>query len=111
MNALPGKKIFVCSPYRGDTERNVQFARAFCSMVVESGFRPSCPHLLYPQFLDDDLPDERELARAFALADLKSCEALWWALPPGYEEPSEGMRDEIQEAEKLELAILKVEVR
>ena len=34
--------IFVCSPYRGDTETNVQNARRYCRLVVEQGGIPFC---------------------------------------------------------------------
>ena len=51
--------IFVCSPYRGDTETNVQNARRYCRLVVEQGGIPFAPHLLFTQFLDEDKVAER----------------------------------------------------
>ena len=54
------KTVFVCSPYRGDTEKNLRLARRVCRRVVEDGYAVICPHLLYPQFLSDDDENERE---------------------------------------------------
>ena len=51
--------IFVCSPYRGDTETNTQNARRYCRLVVEQGGIPFAPHLLFTQFLNEDKAAER----------------------------------------------------
>jgi hypothetical protein len=45
------KRIFVCSPFRGDTLRNIPFARAACRRIALAGDAPFAPHLLLPQFL------------------------------------------------------------
>jgi len=43
--------VFICSPFAGDVERNLQNARLYCKYAVEQGAIPLAPHLLYPQFL------------------------------------------------------------
>jgi hypothetical protein len=53
--------VYICSPYSGDVEGNVAAARRYSRFAVEQGYIPIAPHLLFPQFLDDDNPDEREL--------------------------------------------------
>ena len=40
--------IYVCSPYAGDIESNVQAARRYSRFAVESGYIPIAPHLLFP---------------------------------------------------------------
>lgn len=55
------KKVFICSPYRGDVERNVALAKAHARFAARCGYCPVVPHLMYPQFLKDSDPDERIL--------------------------------------------------
>ena len=55
------KKVFICSPYRGDVERNVALAKAHARFAAHCGYCPVAPHLMYPQFLKDSDPDERIL--------------------------------------------------
>jgi len=53
------KKVFICSPYRGDIEKNVEDARAHSRMAAICDYCPITPHLLYPQFLNDSNAEER----------------------------------------------------
>ena len=53
---------YICSPYSGDVEANVQLARRMCGVAVERHRIPIAPHLLLPQFMDDTDPAQRELA-------------------------------------------------
>ena len=39
------KAIFICSPYAGDVERNVEVARKMCRKAIEAGHAPFAPHL------------------------------------------------------------------
>ena len=54
------------------------------------------PHLLYPQFLDDTNPQERQLGSFFGLVLLRKCEELW-VFGTYF---SKGMRVEIDKARK-----------
>ena len=49
--------VYICSPYAGDTESNVKAAREYSRFAVDMGYIPFAPHLLFPQFLDDNDPD------------------------------------------------------
>lgn len=94
------KHIFVCSPYRGDVERNTERAKDYCRVVMEAGAMPLCPHLYFTQFLDDDNPYERTKGLMYGLELLEVCNELWhWPYPSGH--LSEGMEAEIQRAEWL----------
>lgn len=86
--------IYVCSPYAGDVENNTAAARRYCRFAVESGFIPIAPHLLFPQFLDDDNPKERELGLFFGNALLSKCAELWVF----GDHISKGMKAEIRRA-------------
>ena len=54
--------VYICSPYSRTITKNVKKARKFCRFVLDIGAIPLAPHLLYPQFMDDDNPEERYLA-------------------------------------------------
>lgn len=90
------KWIYVCSPYSGDVENNVVKARACCREVLKQGFAPIAPHLLFPQFLDDTNPDEREQGIEMGLDLLNRCQELW----AFGETISTGMKAEIQYAKE-----------
>lgn len=53
--------VVVESPYAGDVERNVKYARLCMLDCLQRGEAPYASHLLYTQCLDDDTPDERTL--------------------------------------------------
>lgn len=59
--------VYVCSPYSDDPVGNAELARRYCRFAVDAGFAPFAPHLFFPQFLDDDVPDERELGLFMAI--------------------------------------------
>ena len=52
--------VYVCSPFSGDPAGNVEKAQHYCRFAVDSGYAPFAPHLFFPQFLDDGIPEERE---------------------------------------------------
>ena len=69
--------IFVCSPLFGDVKNNTLRARHFCRYVVDNGAIPIAPHLLFPQFLNDDDKSERSLGLFFGLVLMGKCDELW----------------------------------
>lgn len=52
-------------------------ARRYSRFAVDKGYIPIAPHLLYPQFLDDADPDERELGIFFGNAIMSKCSEVW----------------------------------
>ena len=46
--------VYICSPYAGDVEKNTFRARAFSRFAVERHCIPIAPHLLCPQYLDEE---------------------------------------------------------
>lgn len=69
--------VFICSPYAGDTECNTIKARDYCRFAVSEGMIPVAPHLMYPQFMDDSDPEQRELGLFFGLVLITKCVELW----------------------------------
>lgn len=94
------RKIYVASKYAGDTEKNTKAAIAYCRRVIDSGYMPVASHLLYPQMLDDNVPEERELGCLFGLALLAVCDEVW-----AFGEISSGMEREIEEAKRLRIPV------
>ena len=69
--------VYICSPYAGDVESNVRFAKAACRYAIKQGCAPVAVHLLYPQILNDAVPSERKAGIRMGLRVLVSCEELW----------------------------------
>lgn len=69
--------VYICSPFSGDVERNTLAARRYSRFAVDSGCIPIAPHLLFPQFLDDDDPHERELGLFFGSVLMSKCSEVW----------------------------------
>ncbi len=55
------KLVYIASPYAGDVQSNTEAAKSYCRAALEEGVVPIAPHLLYPQFLEDSDPAERNL--------------------------------------------------
>lgn len=55
------KRVIIESPYKGDIERNVTYARACAYDCIKRDEAPFASHLFYtqPGILDDDMPEER----------------------------------------------------
>ena len=64
------KLVIIESPYAGDVETNVAYARACVRDSLLRGEAPIASHLLYtqPGILDDDIPAERQHGIAAGLA-------------------------------------------
>ena len=64
------KRVILESPYAGDVERNIQYARECLKDSLKRGEAPIASHLLYTQkgVLDDNIPEERKLGIDAGLA-------------------------------------------
>lgn len=69
--------VYICSPYAGDTEYNTLQARKYSRYAYEQNVIPLTPHLLYPQFMTDNNPTERNDAMHFNYVLLGKCNELW----------------------------------
>lgn len=69
--------VYVCSPFSGDTEANIKNARRYSRFAVERGYIPLAPHLLFPQFLNDNDMTERELGLHFGNVLMSRCAEVW----------------------------------
>lgn len=90
MEMVTRKKVFICSPFRGDMEGNARRAALYSRMACEQGYLPIAPHLLFPQFLDEGIEVERQLGISMGMELLLDCEEVWV-----FGKATEGMQAEI----------------
>jgi hypothetical protein len=50
---------YICSPSKGKMTANTKKACEYSRTVYTHGYTPIAPHLLFPQFMDDSIADER----------------------------------------------------
>ena len=71
------KMVYICSPFAGDVDGNILSARRYGRFAVSEKAIPIIPHLMYPQFLEEDDPDETKLGMQMGLELLSQCQELW----------------------------------
>ncbi len=98
------KLVYLASPYAGDVQENVKTARRACRYAMEQGVTPIAVHLIYPQFLNDGLPEEREMGIQMGLRVLKACDELWVF----GDHISAGMQRELEEAKRLGIPVKEI---
>lgn len=69
--------VYICSPFSGDVDSNIMAAQRYSRFAVDKGYIPIAPHLLFPQFLDDNDPKERQLGLFFGNALMSKCAEVW----------------------------------
>lgn len=89
--------VYIASAYAGDVEGNVAFAKAAYRYAAAQGCTPVAVHLMYPRFLDDRVPKEREEGLKVGRRVLAACEEIWLC----GERMSAGMKAEEAEAKRL----------
>jgi hypothetical protein len=93
------RRVILESPFAGDIERNVAYARACVRDSLSRGEAPIASHLLYtqPGVLRDEVPDERQWGIDAGLAWSAQAEATVVYTDHGI---SSGMKYGIANAEK-----------
>ena len=95
------KKVFVCSPYRGDIEKNRNAALRYCRTLSSYGWVPVAPHLYFPQFMDEKSAFMRHAAIDMGIDLMKSCDEVQVF---GFN-ITEGMQKEINKALELHIPV------
>lgn len=85
------KKVFICSPFRGDETKNSMRAAGYCRKAYEEGYLPFAPHLFFPQFLNEGSLAERADGIAMGMIFLKECDEVWV-----FGKATDGMMQEIK---------------
>jgi len=84
--------IYVCSPYRGNIQRNRRYASDCAAEIAREGHVPVAPHLLLTGSLDDRDPEQRQEGLQLALELMGKCDEVWIYAAYGI---SEGMAEEL----------------
>lgn len=103
------KRIYVCSQLRADETHSQAdheaLARSYARHVIDEGLgSPFVPHLMFPQFLDENIPAEREAGIEAGMAFLNVCDEMMVYLKNDLT-ISEGMKAEIKEAFALGIPV------
>lgn len=93
--------VYICSPYSGDTEKNIENARKYSRFAVDSHCLPITPHIYFTQFMDDSISEERDIAIFMNWVLMSKCEQLWVF----GDVISTGMKAEIDRAKKKHMKI------
>ena len=94
--------FYICSPYRADTEeqRKLNQRKAEASKrLAEAEFdcRTVAPHTVLPNFLDDEIEEERNIALKIGLDLLDVCDGIVIC----GDKISVGMQNELEKAKQL----------
>lgn len=84
--------LYVCSPYRGDTKRNKEYARKLTRAAIDNGFVPVTAHLYLTEVTDDSNREERRWGMAVGMRILENCRYILIGDKYGI---SEGMKTEM----------------
>lgn len=94
--------FYICSPYRGEIERNVSYAKELSRDVLLHGDCVITPHLYITQCLNDQNPSERLIGCTAALELLAKCDGVIVGERFGI---SPGMEAEIKQAKQLNIPV------
>ncbi len=93
--------VYICSPYSGNTERNVENAKRYSRFAVDRHYLPITPHIYFTQFMDDNIPEERDTAIFMNWVLMSKCVELWVF----GDIISSGMNAEIERAKRKHMKI------
>ena len=93
-------KVFICSPYRGDKEKNLENAITYCKIAYIYSKLRITPHVYFTRVLpDDESWRDRYTGMAWGKDLMQYCKEIWIFC----NELTEGMIEEIEEAKRLRL--------
>jgi hypothetical protein len=96
------RRVILESPYAGNVEHNVRYARLCLLDSLRRGESPIASHLLYPQVLDDLKSEERTLGIEAGLAWRHVADAMVVYTDLG---KSNGVENAIMAARKIGLPV------
>ena len=94
------KKVFICSPLRGEYQENIKNAKKYARYAALKGNAVFAPHLLYTLFLTDDKEDERNIGIQSGKTFMSFCDEVW-VFAKDEKSCSEGMLQEIEATKSL----------
>ncbi|HLF54835.1 MAG TPA: DUF4406 domain-containing protein [Candidatus Nanoarchaeia archaeon] len=91
------KKVFIAHPIAGNIEENCRLVEEICREVHTREVLPFVPYLASLRYLDDTIPEQRELGICVNKATLEFADELWLCGP----RISSGMKQEVEWAVQL----------
>lgn len=88
--------IYICSLISDDDKDCVEKTKSYCRFALECGAIPLAPQLMFSQFIDSSVPEEKELELFMKIVLMGKCSEVW-VFGENY---SEAMRVEINTAKK-----------
>ncbi len=104
---MDNKLCYICSPYRGNTERNVAYAKELTRIALDNGYAPIAPHLYLTQVLNEEVPEQREIGMGAGMEILHQCRYIIIGSRFGISEGMSGEIDAAIDAGLIELAVTK----
>lgn len=87
------RRVVLESPYAGDTDRNISYARRAILDCISRGESPIASHLLFPTFiLDDNVAASRRMGIDLGLAWHHACDAVVFYADLGFSPGMDGAR-------------------
>jgi|SRR6266566_4257463 len=93
--------VYICHPFGCDPHGNAERVRKISRWFAQQGYLPLAPHIYLAQFLDE--ATEREVAMALCRRLITLADELLV-----FGEPTEGMKVEIEEAERMGVPVVHV---
>ena len=99
--------VYICSPLSAPTEEGIRENMYKARMYMEQmsallGCRTIAPHAFLPEYLDDNIPEERRIGLQFGLSLLEICKGIVIC----GNIISNGMKAEIERAKELDMPIM-----
>jgi len=94
--------VYLSHPYAANPPFNRDRVLAISRKIIRRGYLPIAPQIYLPLLVDE--ATDRKLAIELCLGLLKVADAIWV-----YGSPTDGMRLEIAEAERLGIPVVYVE--
>jgi hypothetical protein len=89
--------VYICSRYRADTKeelrQNIEVAKWAAEQAARKGQIPIAPHLYFPRFMDDSIPQDRYFGMGAGKRLMEQCSTFHIVTVDGI--ISDGMREEI----------------
>jgi len=99
------KLVYIASPLRGDYNQNIKNAVEYCKNACDMGVMALAPHIIFSQWCNDTIPEQREQGLKLGLELLAKSDELWVM----GKTISQGMRGEIAFAREHGIPIYNVE--
>lgn len=71
------RMVYIASLLRGDYDANIKNAVEYCRVASERGVLPLVPYIIFNQWCNDTIPEQREQGLQLGLSLLQKSDELW----------------------------------